>query len=78
MYLFIVVVFNDEYDIGTYTIKSVDNPRTLNKVVYIKHPSNTYSYNELVSLWEKKIGKILEKVYISADQLLKNIQGIIK
>ncbi|KAL8195338.1 hypothetical protein R6Q57_025741 [Mikania cordata] len=68
------VVFNDEHDIGTYTIKTVDDPRTLNKVVYIKPPHNTYSFNELVSLWEKKSGSKLEKVYLSEDQVLKNIQ----
>ncbi|KAL4581277.1 hypothetical protein LXL04_017488 [Taraxacum kok-saghyz] len=68
------VVFNEEHDIGTYTIKSVDDPRTLNKIVYIKPPGNIYSFNDLVSLWEKKIGKNLERDYISDDQVLKNIQ----
>ncbi|KAI3464935.1 hypothetical protein Pfo_021598 [Paulownia fortunei] len=67
-------VFNDERDIGTYTIKSVDDPRTLNKILYIKPPKNIYSFNELVALWEKKIGKTLEKEYISEEQLLKQIQ----
>ncbi|XP_071733674.1 eugenol synthase 1-like [Rutidosis leptorrhynchoides] len=67
-------VFNDEHDIGIFTIKTVDDPRTLNKSVYIKPPSNTYSMNELVSLWEKKIGKTLEKVYLSEDQILKDIE----
>ncbi|XAR61745.1 hypothetical protein NMG60_11016251 [Bertholletia excelsa] len=67
-------VFNEESDIGTYTIKAVDDPRTLNKVLYIKPPKNTLSFNELVSLWEKKIGKSLEKIYIPEEQLLKQIQ----
>ncbi|WP_247999890.1 NmrA family NAD(P)-binding protein, partial [Escherichia marmotae] len=35
---------------------------------------NVFSINELVALWENKIGKTLEKTYISEDQLLKNIQ----
>nr|GEV58464.1 isoflavone reductase-like protein [Tanacetum cinerariifolium] len=68
------VVFNDEHDIGTYTIKTVDDPRTLNKIVYIKPPHNIYSFNELVALWEKKIGKTLEKVYLSEEQVVKNIE----
>ncbi|GER30056.1 isoflavone reductase-like protein [Striga asiatica] len=55
------VVINYEEDIGTYTIKAVDDPRTLNKILYIKPPKNIYSFNELVALWEKKIGKTLEK-----------------
>ncbi|XP_058220791.1 phenylcoumaran benzylic ether reductase Betv6-like isoform X1 [Rhododendron vialii] len=67
-------VFNEEHDIGTYTIKAVDDPRTLNKVVYIKPPKNVYSFNELVSLWEKKIGKTLERIYVPEDEVLKQIQ----
>ncbi|KAI3807319.1 hypothetical protein L1987_23245 [Smallanthus sonchifolius] len=68
------VVFNEEHDIGTYTIKAVDDPRTLNKILYIKPPKNTCSFNELVSLWEKKIGKSLEKNYVPEEQVLKLIQ----
>ncbi|GMN37359.1 hypothetical protein TIFTF001_006750 [Ficus carica] len=67
-------IFNKEEDIGTYTIRAVDDPRTLNKVLYIRPQGNIYSFNELVSLWEKKIGKTLEREYIFEDQLLKNIQ----
>lgn len=55
-------------------IRAVDDPRTLNKSLYIKPPSNIYSFNELVALWEKKIGKTLEKEYVSDEQVLKNIQ----
>ncbi|CAA0838158.1 NmrA-like negative transcriptional regulator family protein [Striga hermonthica] len=68
------VVFNYEEDIGTYTIKAVDDPRTLNKILYIKPPKNIYSFNELVALWEKKIGKTLEKEYVPEEQVLKQIQ----
>ncbi|XP_034681725.1 phenylcoumaran benzylic ether reductase Pyrc5-like [Vitis riparia] len=67
-------VFNKDDDIGTYTIKAVDDPRTLNKNLYVRPPQNTYSYNEIVSLWEKKIGKTLEKIYVPEEQVLKNIQ----
>ncbi|KAE9457045.1 hypothetical protein C3L33_11069, partial [Rhododendron williamsianum] len=69
-----VTVFNEEHDIGTYTIKAVDDPRTLNKILYIKPPKNTYSFNELVSLWEKKIGKTLERIYVPEHEVLKQIQ----
>ncbi|CAL5349285.1 unnamed protein product [Camellia sinensis] len=68
------LIFNAEHDIGTYTIKTVDDPRTLNKIVYIRPPKNIYSFNELVSLWEKKIGKTLERIYIPEEQVLKEIQ----
>ncbi|KAF6143099.1 hypothetical protein GIB67_041167 [Kingdonia uniflora] len=66
-------VYNKEDDIGTYTIKAVDDPRTLNKILYMRPPGNIYSFNDLVSLWEKKIGKALERVYVPEEQLLKNI-----
>ncbi|XP_009612500.1 phenylcoumaran benzylic ether reductase TP7 [Nicotiana tomentosiformis] len=67
-------VFNEEHDIGTYTIKAVDDPRTLNKTLYIKPPKNTLSFNELVAVWEKMIGKTLEKIYIPEEQILKDIE----
>ncbi|XP_048132246.1 phenylcoumaran benzylic ether reductase Pyrc5-like [Rhodamnia argentea] len=67
-------VFNKEDAIGAYTIKTVDDPRTLNKILYIRPPANTYSFNDLVSLWERKIGKALERVYVPEEQVLKNIQ----
>ncbi|KAM7276698.1 hypothetical protein ACFE04_018564 [Oxalis oulophora] len=63
-----------EEDIGTYTIKAVDDPRTLNKILHIRPAGNIYSFNDLVSLWENKIGKTLERSYVSEEQLLKNIQ----
>ncbi|XP_075496545.1 isoflavone reductase-like protein [Primulina tabacum] len=66
-------VFNYELDIGTYTIKAVDDPKTLNKILYIKPPKNIYSFNDLVSSWEKKIGKTIEKEYVPEEQVLKQI-----
>lgn len=67
-------IFNKEDDIGTYTIKAVDDPRTLNKILYIRPRANIYSFNDLVTLWEKKIGKTLERIYVPEEQVLKNIQ----
>ncbi|KAK9129839.1 hypothetical protein Sjap_010326 [Stephania japonica] len=67
-------VFNKEEDIAAYTIKAVDDPRTLNKILYIRPSNNTISFNDLASLWEKKINKTVERVYVPEDQVLKNIQ----
>ncbi|CAN6178151.1 unnamed protein product [Urochloa humidicola] len=67
-------IFAAEEDVGTYTIKAIDDPRTLNKILYLRPPSNILSHNELVSLWEKKIGKTFERVYIPEDEVLKKIQ----
>uniref|UniRef100_A0A0C9S3Q4 TSA: Wollemia nobilis Ref_Wollemi_Transcript_14834_1258 transcribed RNA sequence n=1 Tax=Wollemia nobilis TaxID=56998 RepID=A0A0C9S3Q4_9CONI len=68
------VVFVKEDDIGTYAIKAVDDPRTLNKTLYLRLPANTYSFNELVALWEKKIGKTLEKIYVPEEAVVKQIE----
>lgn len=67
--------FVTEEDVGTYTIKAVEDPRTLNKSLYFRPPANVLTFNEVVSLWENKIGNTLDKVYVPEDQLLKNIQG---
>ncbi|XP_059457187.1 phenylcoumaran benzylic ether reductase Betv6-like [Corylus avellana] len=67
-------IFVKEEDIATYTIKAADDPRTLNKILYLRPPANILSFNEIVLLWEKKIGKTLEKSYVLEDQLLKKIQ----
>ncbi|GAU26223.1 hypothetical protein TSUD_224140 [Trifolium subterraneum] len=67
-------VYVTEEDIGTYTIKAVDDPRTLNKTIYFRPPANVLTFNELVSLWENKIKSTLEKIYVPEDQLLKSIQ----
>ncbi|KAL1354848.1 hypothetical protein HN51_006899 [Arachis hypogaea] len=67
-------VYVAEEDVGTYTVKAVDDPRALNKILYQRPPANVLTFNEIVSLWENKIGKTLEKIYIPEDQILKNIQ----
>ncbi|URD97643.1 Isoflavone reductase [Musa troglodytarum] len=67
-------IFLDEDDIGTYTINTVDDPRTLNKILYLRPPANILSHNELVSLWERKVGKTFERVYVSEEDVLKQIQ----
>eukprot|EP01018_Ginkgo_biloba_P008359 Gb_21757 [translate_table: standard] len=66
-------VFVKEEDIGTFTIKAANDLRTLNKTLHLRPPANILSFNELVGLWENKIGKTLQKVYISEEQLLKLI-----
>ncbi|GLJ19457.1 hypothetical protein SUGI_0351180 [Cryptomeria japonica] len=67
-------VYSKEEDVGTFTIKAVDDPRTLNKILYLRPPASTISTNDLVALWEAKIGKTLEKVYLSEEQVLKLLQ----
>jgi uncharacterized protein YbjT (DUF2867 family) len=69
------VIINTEEDVASFTIKAAADPRTLNKILYIRPARNVYSFNDLVSLWEKKIGKTLERVYIPEAQVLKKIEG---
>ncbi|XP_050364104.1 probable pinoresinol-lariciresinol reductase 3 isoform X2 [Argentina anserina] len=69
-------VFVKEIDVAAFTIRTLDDPRSLNKVLYLRPPGNVYSLNELVELWESKIGKKLEKVFVSEEELLNKIKGL--
>jgi len=60
-------VWVDEDDTGTYTLKIMDDPRTLNKTVYIRPPQNILSQKELVEKWEQLSGNTLKKTYISGE-----------
>lgn len=76
--MFCAAAFLKDTDVATFTICTIDDPRTLNMVLYLRPPGNVYSMNELVDMWEMKIGKMLEKVYIPEEQLLRIIQGMLK
>ncbi|MED6145913.1 hypothetical protein PIB30_029511 [Stylosanthes scabra] len=64
-----------EADVGTYTIKAAADPRTLNKAVHIRLPENYLTFNDVVSLWEKKIGKNLERIYVPEEKILEEIKA---
>ncbi|KAK6158338.1 hypothetical protein DH2020_005652 [Rehmannia glutinosa] len=68
-------VFMDEDDIATYTIKSIDDPRTLNKTLYLRPPENILSQRELIEKWEKLSGNTLEKITISKEDFLAQMKG---
>lgn len=59
-----------------YTIKAIDDPRTLNKTLYIRPPKNILSQREVVQVWEKLIGKELMKSSISKDDFLASLKGM--
>lgn len=69
------VIFVDEDDVATYTIKSLDDPRTLNKTIYLRPPENILSQNELIAKWEKLSGNVIEKIYIPVDEFLASMKG---
>lgn len=58
-----------------YTIKAIDDPRTLNKTVYLRPPKNILSQREVVQVWEKLIGKELKKSSISEQEFLATLKG---
>lgn len=68
------MVFADEDDIAKYTAKTLDDPRTVNKTVYIRPQDNVLTQNELVKIWEKLTGNDLEKTNIAAKDFLANIE----
>ncbi|PHU14808.1 Bifunctional pinoresinol-lariciresinol reductase [Capsicum chinense] len=63
-------IYVDEDDIATYTIKAIDDPRTLNKTLYLRPPQNILSQREVVQIWEKLIGKELKKSTLSKEEFL--------
>ncbi|GAU23517.1 hypothetical protein TSUD_39960 [Trifolium subterraneum] len=62
--------FVDGYDIGKFTMKVIDDDRTINKNVHFRPSNNCYSMNELASLWENKIARKIPRVTVSEDDLL--------
>ncbi|TMX00347.1 hypothetical protein EJD97_000972 [Solanum chilense] len=63
-------IYVNEDDIATYTIKAIDDPRTLNKTLYLRPPKNILSQREVVQIWEKLIGKELKKSTLSKEDFL--------
>ncbi|KAF7082008.1 hypothetical protein CFC21_085897 [Triticum aestivum] len=68
-------VFVVEEDIAAYTVRAVDDPRTLNKILYMRPPANILSHNELISMWERKVDRTFHVVRIPEADLLKMIKG---
>ena len=66
-------IFVDEDDMAAYALKAVDDPRTINKVLYVRPPKNVLSLNEIVSLWEHKTKSILKRIYLTEQEVFKKI-----
>ncbi|MCO5580413.1 hypothetical protein L7F22_034279 [Adiantum nelumboides] len=67
--LHVVVIAVLEEDVGAYTMKAVDDPRTLNKTLHIRPPTNIVSMNSLVEMWETLIDKTLETVTVTEEDM---------
>nr|GEY43942.1 hypothetical protein [Tanacetum cinerariifolium] len=66
--------FMDEDDVATYAIKTIDDPRMLNKTLYLRPDENIVTQNQLVEKWEKVSSKTLEKVHISKEDFLASMK----
>ncbi len=66
-----LAVLNYEEDIALYTIKVANDPITCNHIVIYRPPKNIVSQLELISLWEKKIGRSFNKVHIPEEEIMK-------
>ncbi|CAM6102570.1 unnamed protein product [Calypogeia fissa] len=64
----------DEADIAAYTVMAIDDPRTLNKTLSIR--PELIAPNEIVAIWEKNLGYPLEKIYVSREELMKQIKEL--
>lgn len=76
LFLFLAAVFVKDVDVAACTINAIDDPRTHNKALYLRPQGNVYSINELVAMWENKIGKELEKIHVLEEELLLKIKGM--
>jgi uncharacterized protein YbjT (DUF2867 family) len=71
----VAAIYVDEDDIAMYTIKTIDDPRTLNKTIYLRPPKNILSQREVVEIWEKLIDKKLLKSSIPKEEFLASLKG---
>lgn len=68
-------IYVSEVDVGTYTIKAIDDPCTLNKIVYIRPCTNILTQKELLLLWEQKIGRSIDVSYVTQEELEVQFEG---
>ncbi|CDP11762.1 unnamed protein product [Coffea canephora] len=70
------VAYMDEDDIATYTIKTIDDPRALDKTVYLRPPENILTQRQLIEKWENLRGRKLEKCSIPAKDFLASMKDM--
>lgn len=69
-------IWVEEEDAAMCTMMAIDDPRTLNKVMYVRPPTNILSQMEVVKIWEKLIGKELKKTFLSPDEWLSTMNEV--
>ncbi|XP_074264628.1 isoflavone reductase homolog [Silene latifolia] len=68
-------IFMDEDDVATYAVKTIDDPRALNKTIYTSPPENRLSQRDLVKMWENLSGNTLVRHNISDQDFLALMKG---
>ncbi|KAK1360277.1 Isoeugenol synthase 1 [Heracleum sosnowskyi] len=68
-------VCNYEKDVAEYTLKVATDPRTENCIVIYRLPRNIITQLDLISSWEKKTGRAMEKTFISEEEIIKLSQS---
>ncbi|KAK1588851.1 hypothetical protein Q3G72_027824 [Acer saccharum] len=63
-------VFNHEEDVAFYTLKAATDPRAANRLVICRAPENIVSQLDLISSWEKKTGRLLNRIHVSEEQII--------
>lgn len=66
-------IFVDEADMSAVTIRAVEDPRALDKILYVRPAANTCSFAHLVHLWEDKTGRALDKHHMPEEELVRKI-----
>ncbi|CAN6197958.1 unnamed protein product [Urochloa humidicola] len=64
----------NEKDISVLTIRTMEDQRTLNKILHVRPPMNLCSLNRLTSIWENKISKTFRKYHVDEEDLVKKVQ----
>ncbi|XXG63433.1 hypothetical protein AAC387_Pa05g1627 [Persea americana] len=64
-------VLNFEEDIAAYTIKAVNDSRTLNRLIICRPPENIVSQLQMISLLEVKTGRKLNKVHVTEEEAVR-------
>lgn len=69
-------VLNHERDVAFYTVKAATDSRAANRIVIIRPPENIISQLDLISSWEKKTGRLVNRVHISEEQIINLSQNL--
>lgn len=68
-------IWINEDDMAWYTIMAVDDPRTLNKTLYLRPSGNILTQLEVVRIWENIMGKELKKTFVSEEDWLATLDS---